>query len=71
MDRGEPLVLLDVRNPKAWASSDEKLPTHLIESGYDIRTAHELLGHSDVNTAMIHARPDSQWRGVRRPADVL
>ena len=26
LDRGEPVVFLDVRNPQAWASSDVKLP---------------------------------------------
>ncbi|HZS08728.1 MAG TPA: rhodanese-like domain-containing protein [Blastocatellia bacterium] len=26
MDRGEPLVLVDTRNPQAWGESDEKLP---------------------------------------------
>jgi rhodanese-related sulfurtransferase len=26
MDRGEPLVLVDARNPHAWGESDEKLP---------------------------------------------
>ncbi len=26
MDRGEPLVFIDTRNPQAWAESDAKLP---------------------------------------------
>jgi rhodanese-related sulfurtransferase len=26
LDRGEPIVFLDVRNPQAWAGSDVKLP---------------------------------------------